>query len=160
LGLISFVGSTLLAMTAQQYLPAAVNSLLNNLSPLWLSLYATVMGRARHASLLLAGSLLAAGGGAPGVPGARVRAGGGGGGGAGGGRGGGTGGAGDRGALLAGAGAGFWLGACLSLSGSLLIAYSNLLARRVMVGRDPLATTAVAAGWATIPLVALLGFGF
>ncbi|MDQ3702003.1 MAG: DMT family transporter [Chloroflexota bacterium] len=47
----------------------------------------------------------------------------------------------------------------LSVGGSVLIAYSNLVARRVMAGRDPFATTAVAAGWATVPLVALLALG-
>jgi drug/metabolite transporter (DMT)-like permease len=41
----------------------------------------------------------------------------------------------------------------------MLIAYSNLVARRVMVGRDPFATTAVAAGWGTIPLLLLLLLG-
>jgi drug/metabolite transporter (DMT)-like permease len=41
----------------------------------------------------------------------------------------------------------------------MLIAYSNLVARRVMVGRDPFATTSVAAGWGTIPLLLLLLLG-
>ena len=55
----------------------------------------------------------------------------------------------------------FALGAAIALSGSMLIAYSNLVARRVVAGRDPFATTAVAAGWASLPLLAplLLGIG-
>ncbi|MGH2350994.1 MAG: DMT family transporter [Chloroflexota bacterium] len=175
LGLISFAGTSLLAMTAQQFLPAAVNGLLNNLSPLWLALYATVAGRARSAPLLLAGSTLAAAGvvavllgdalfggtlvppgagllgSAPGVASA-------------------TGGAqsavaqaesltlpllqGERGWRGT-----VWIGVGLSLCGSMLIAYSNIVARRVMRGRDPLATTAVAAGWAALPLLAALSLG-
>ena len=156
LGLISLAGTSLLAMLAQQFLSAAVNGLLNNLSPLWLALYATATGRARKAPLLLAGSLLAAAGvalvllgdswgplalrrrpppdagSAPGSPPLQPPAGG---------------------------GSDLALGATLALGGSMLIAYSNLVARRVMVGRDPFATTAVAAGWGTIPLLLLLLLG-
>jgi len=159
LGLISLAGTSLMAMTAQQFLPASVNGLLNNLSPLWLALYTTVSGRARNAPLLLAGSAVAAVGvalvllgGAP----APVASG--------------------STALAAPAGSGassvsggfgisgnaaFALGATISLCGSMLIAYSNLVARRVIARRDPFATTAVAAGWASLPLAAplLLGIG-
>lgn len=148
LGMISLVGTSLLAMTAQETLPAGVNGLLNNLSPLWLALYATVAGRARHPLLLLAGSAVAAGGvatvllgdalffSAPAGGGGEVPA--------------------EVGFVLDG---GTASGVILSVGGSVLIAYSNLVARRVMAGRDPFATTAVAAGWATVPLVALLSLG-
>ena len=178
LGLISLAGTSLMAMTAQQFLPAAVNGLLNNLSPLWLALYTALTGRARNAPLLLAGSGLAAVGVAlvllggappPPPPSAPAAA------------------ASGPSALapppallsapasvsrpfldsgddrpLAGGLSGsvaFALGAAISLSGSMLIAYSNLVARRVMAGRDPFATTAVAAGWASLPLVAPLALG-
>jgi drug/metabolite transporter (DMT)-like permease len=157
LGLIGLAGTSLLAMLAQQYLSAAVNGLLNNLSPLWLALYATATGRARKAPLLLAGSLLAAAGvalvllgdtwgplalagaGAPGPPVLSAPPG--------------------PPQPLAGGGSDLALGATLAVGGSMLIAYSNLVARRVMVGRDPFATTAVAAGWGTIPLLLLLLLG-
>jgi len=165
LGLISLAGTSLLAMIAQQFLPAAVNGLLNNLSPLWLALYTTATGRARNAPLLLAGSALAAVGvalvllgGAPAPVAAGTAA---------------LAAPADPGPLPASGGffvsggagisgnAAFALGAAISLSGSMLIAFSNLVARRVMVGRDPFATTAVAAGWASLPLLAplLLGIG-
>jgi drug/metabolite transporter (DMT)-like permease len=130
-------------MVAQQLLPAAVNGLLNNLSPLWLALYATVAGRARNAPLLLAGSGLAVVGVALVLLGDVSAAG--------------------QQAASAAPGLtglpGLALGAALSVGGSILIAFSTLVARRVLVGRDPFATTAVAAGWATIPLLALVALG-
>jgi drug/metabolite transporter (DMT)-like permease len=147
LGLTSLAATTLLAMVAQQLLPAAVNGLLNNLSPLWLALYATAAGRARHAPLLLAGSGLAVVGVALVLLGDASAA---------------------VGQQAAPAGAGLSglsglpalaLGAALSVGGSVLIAFSTLVARRVLVGRDPFATTAVAAGWATIPLFILVALG-
>jgi drug/metabolite transporter (DMT)-like permease len=181
LGLISLAGTSLMAMTAQQFLPAAVNGLLNNLSPLWLALYTALTGRARNAPLLLAGSSLAAVGVAlvllggaspppppaasaaaasaaaasgPSAPAPALLS---------------TPASGSRSFLDSGAGsppggglsgsAAFALGATISLGGSMLIAYSNLVARRVMAGRDPFATTAVAAGWASLPLVAPLALG-
>ncbi len=139
LGLISFAGTSLLAMGAQQLLPASLNSVLNNLAPLWLALYAALQRRARQAGLLLGGSLLAALGVAVVLLGDAFAAG--------------------------GAGAGLalhgtaWLGAALSLTGSALIAVSMLVARRVMPGRDAVAVTSVAAGCAALPLGALLGLG-
>ncbi|HEX2186955.1 MAG TPA: DMT family transporter, partial [Chloroflexota bacterium] len=151
LGLVSFLGTSVMAMTAQAFLPAAINSLLNNLGPLWLALYAVLAGRARHAPLLLAGSTVAIAGVAAvllgelpfgGVSGSAQGQG----------TGPGQGPAAAAHSLVA-------VGAALSLGGSLLIAYSNLLARRVMAGRDPLATTAVAAAWASVPLGAALALG-
>src|SRR5438067_941995 len=60
LGVLSFAGTTLLAVGAQQFLPSSVNSVLNNLAPLWVAIYATVAGQAGNAALLVGGSALAA----------------------------------------------------------------------------------------------------
>ena len=62
LGLVNFAGTSVLAMTAQQYLPASVNGLVNNLAPLWLSIWAATTGGALRPLLLVAGSAIAAGG--------------------------------------------------------------------------------------------------
>jgi drug/metabolite transporter (DMT)-like permease len=131
-GVISFCGTSLIAMSAQQLLPASINGVLNNLAPLWIALYAALTGRARNAVLLVAGSALAAAG----VAGVLLA----------------RGGAGDA-ATLAGPAAA--LGVLLSLSGSLLIAVAQVLTRRLMPGRDPLALTAVGAAWGALPLLAL-----
>src|SRR6266542_2214946 len=61
-GTISFAGTSLMAMTAQRFLPASVNGLLNNLSPLWIAVYATFAGRARSGPLLVAGTVGASAG--------------------------------------------------------------------------------------------------
>lgn len=139
LGLLSFVATSLLAVGAQQLLPASLNSVLNNLAPLWLALYAAFQRRARRAGLLVGGSLLAALGVATVLLGDSF--------------------------ATREASAGFalqgtaWFGAALSLTGSALIAVSMLVARRVMPGRDAVAVTSVAAGCAALPLGALLGLG-
>jgi drug/metabolite transporter (DMT)-like permease len=135
-GLISFTGTSMLAMSAQQLLPASVNGLLNNLSPLWIALYTAFAGRARSAPLLVSGSVIAAAG-----VGAVL-----------------LGGATSEGPLVAGPST--WLGVAISLSGSLLIACAQVITRRVVRGRDPLALTAVAAAWGALPLLALLVAGF
>jgi drug/metabolite transporter (DMT)-like permease len=137
LGVLSFAGTTLLAVGAQQYLPASVNTVLNNLGPLWVAIYATVAGHAGSAPLLIGGSALAALGVAMVVIGGADTA------------------------LTASAAhpGRFALGAAISLSGSLLIAVTQVLARRLMPRRDPLAVTAVAAGWGALPLFALLVAG-
>ena len=54
-GLLNFVGTSLLVLSAQRFLPASVNGLLNNTSPLWLALAAALLGRAVHPSRLLDG---------------------------------------------------------------------------------------------------------
>lgn len=136
-GLISFTGTSLIAMTAQQLLPASVNGLLNNLSPLWIALYAAAIGRSRNGPLLVAGAALAAVGVGLVLFGRTDSA------------------ATDP--LPFGTLA---LGSAISLSGSLLIACANVLTRRVMRGRDPLALTAIAAAWGALPLIALLVFGW
>lgn len=130
LGTISFVGTSLLAMAAQRFLPAAVNGLLNNTAALWLALGAAALGRARNGLLLVLGSSLAlAGVGLVLLPGAGP-------------------------AVLAAAPLD-WRGVALSLTGSVLIAVSNVVARRTMRGANALAATALAAGWAVLPLLAL-----
>lgn len=136
LGVISFTGTSIVAMTAQQFLPASINGLLNNLGPLWLALYTAAAGRARHGGLLIAGSLVAAGGVALVLLG--------------------------DGSLLAGGvalGGQAWIGIPLSLGGSVLIACSTLVVRRVVAGRDALAVTALATGWGAIPLLIPVLFG-
>jgi drug/metabolite transporter (DMT)-like permease len=130
-GIISFAGTSLIAMTAQRLLPASINGLLNNLAPLWLAVYAAFAGRARSGPLLIAGSALAAVG---------------------------------VGVVLLGGGstgdvslsAQLTLGAAISLGGSVLIAFSQTYTRRLMVGSDPLALTAVNAAWGTLPLLVLV----
>lgn len=129
-GLISFTGTSLLAMTAQRLLPASVNGLLNNLSPLWIAVFTATAGAAHSAPLLIAGASLAAAGVAAVLLGG-----------------------GETAALTLSAETA--LGVAISLAGSLLIACANLVTRRVMSGRDPLALTAVAAGWGALPLLAL-----
>ena len=136
-GVINFTGTSIIAMTAQQFLPASVNGLLNNLAPLWLALYAAAAGRARNAAVLLAGSAVAVAGIALvlfGNPAGRTGL---------------------------EAGGTFWLGAAIALGGSLLIAFANVLVRRVMRGRDAVALTAIGAGAGALPLLVplLLGFG-
>jgi drug/metabolite transporter (DMT)-like permease len=137
-GVVSFTGTSLIAMTAQGLLPASVNGLLNNLSPLWIALFAVAAGRSRNGPLLVLGATIAAAGVGLVLFG--------------------------RGETDVAVGAStrtveFALGAALSLSGSLLIAFANVLTRSVMRGRDPLALTAVAAGWGSLPLLALLVLG-
>ncbi len=133
LGTVSFVGTSLLAMAAQRLLPAAVNGLLNNTAALWLALGAAALGRARNGLLLVLGSALAlVGVGLVLLPGA--------------------------GAAALGAAPLDWRGVALSLTGSVLIAVSNILARRTLRGANPLAATALAAGWAVPPLLVLTLF--
>ena len=133
-GVISFTGTSLLAMTAQRLLPASINGLLNNLAPLWIAIGVAFAGRAKSAPLLLAGSAVAAIGvaivllgGTSGTDGVSLTA-----------------------------SPGTMLGVAISLAGSMLIACSQVLTRRLMRGRDPLALTAAGAAWGTLPLLALV----
>ena len=134
IGVISFAGTSLIAMTAQQFLTASVNGLLNNLAPLWLAVYASFAGRARSGAQLVLGTLLASagvgvvllgGGESGGLPLTRLTA----------------------------------LGVCISLGGSLLIAFSSVNTRRLVRGRDPLALTAAGAAWGALPLLFLVAAG-
>lgn len=115
LGTMSFGVNAMLAMAAQAYLPASVNGLLNNLHPLWLAVGTAALGRAPRPAVLLAGSLLAVLGMALVLHPA-----------------------GAPGAIAP-------LGVALSVLGSLSIAGSSVLGRRIMPGRTAIATTGFAA---------------
>ena len=143
LGTLSFVGTSLLAMTAQSLLSASVNALLNNLGPLWLAIGAVVLGRASRPGSLLVGSLLALVGVALVVssPGAAP----------------------DGGSWWASLTSADPRGVALALVGSILIAASVVLARRIFPGRDAIAATALATGWAAVvltPIVLAYAGGF
>lgn len=127
----SFFGSSLLAMLALGLLPASVIGLLNNTSPLWLAIGAACFAPPRRPLALVAGS----------------------------------------GAAFAGVGLIFFpeilrgslnvpaslnpLGVLLAVSGSWVIAASTLIGRRVMLGGDPIAISALASG-AAVPLLGIL----
>jgi drug/metabolite transporter (DMT)-like permease len=131
LAVLSFSGSTILAMIASNLLPASVNGLLNNTHPLWIAAGTAVLYPPRRPALLIGGSLLALLGVAlvffPDLSLASL---------------------GDPGALnLA--------GVVVSLAGSGVIALSNVVGRRTMPGGEPLAILALASAAAIPPLVAL-----
>ncbi len=138
-GIINFAGTSVLAMLAQQYLPASVNGLVNNLGPLWLSIWAATTGGAGRPVFLILGSVIAA----IGVSGVLL---------------------GDE---LLGSDvtslpaptSATWVGVALSLSGSVLIAYQNYLARRVVRGIDPVALTAAGAAIGSLATGAVLAVG-
>jgi drug/metabolite transporter (DMT)-like permease len=138
IGTVSFAGTSLMAMTAQRFLPASINGVLNNLAPLWVAAYAAVSGRARSGPLLVGGTLLASMGVALVLLGGQAPT--------------------DAAGRAAPAEE-LALGAAISLAGSVLIAFSNVATRRLMRGRDPLALTAVGAACGTAPLLALAVFG-
>jgi drug/metabolite transporter (DMT)-like permease len=129
LGLLSFSGSSILAMLATGLLPASVNGLLNNTHPLWIALGTAAFFAPRRPWLLVGGSVLALAGVGlvfwPG-PGASV-----------------------------GVGPLSLLGVAVSLGGSGVIALSTVVGRRVMPGADPLAISALASGMGLPPLLAL-----
>jgi drug/metabolite transporter (DMT)-like permease len=139
LTLVSFSGSSILAMIALQYLPASVNGLLNNTHPLWLAIGTALFFTPRRPGLLVVGSVVAL----IGValiffPDLSLSS-------------------------IAGPAALSPLGVALSLLGSGVIACSAVLGRRVMRGGDPILISAVASGVA-VPLMAALtlangGFG-
>ena len=133
LGLMNFVGTSLLVLSAQRFLPASVNGLLNNTSPLWLALAAALLGRAIHPGRLLTrGRSSRSSAWALVVIGADTAAG----------------------------SAPWWQafatadlrGVGLSLAGSVLIAIATIVARRVMPGRDAIAATSLACLWAALVL--------
>ncbi len=145
LGLVNFAGTSVLAMTAQQFLPASVNGLINNLAPLWLSVFAAMMGTAVRPVLLVAGSALAAVGVAIVLLGDTVLASF----------------TGGSGAIMPDPDATTWIGVAISLTGSVLICYQNYLARKVVQGHDPVAITALgsACGSLMVGLVLATGTG-
>ena len=145
LGIVNFAGTSVLAMTAQQFLPASVNGLINNLAPLWLSIFAAMMGTAVRPVMLVAGSGLAAVGVAIVLLGDTLLASF----------------TGGSGATMPDADATTWIGVAISLTGSVLICYQNYLARKVVQGLDPVAITALgsACGSLIVGLVLATGTG-
>ncbi len=139
LGLVNFAGTSVLAMTAQQFLPASVNGLVNNLAPLWLSIWAATTGGAARPILLVAGSAIAAVGVAAVLLGDALF--------------------GTGAAVLPDPTPNTWMGVAISLSGSLLIGYQNAVARRVMPGHDAIAITALGAATGSLATGIVLAFG-
>ena len=136
LGLMNFVGTSLLVLSAQRFLAASVNGLLNNTSPLWLALAAALLGRAVHPSRLLTGSLIALVGVGLVVIGADTAA--------------------SSGPWWQAFATADLRGVGLSLAGSVLIAIATIVARRVMPGRDAVAATSLACLWAALVLTPLV----
>jgi drug/metabolite transporter (DMT)-like permease len=132
-------------MTAQQFLPASVNGLINNLAPLWLSIFAAMMGTAVRPVMLVTGSALAAVGVAIVLLGDTLLASF----------------TGGSGATMPDADATTWIGVAISITGSVLICYQNYLARKVVQGLDPVAITALgsACGSLIVGLVLATGTG-
>ena len=130
LGLFNFAVSQILTMLAQTLLPASVNGLLNNTHPLWVAIASALFYPPPRPGLLVIGSAVALFGvGLVFLPDLAV----------------GT----AAGAALSP------LGIALSLAGSGVIAIGTGVARRVMVGSDPLAITTLALGAAILPTTAL-----
>ena len=127
LGIVNFAGTSVLAMTAQQFLPASVNGLINNLAPLWLSIFAAMMGTAVRPVMLVTGSALAAVGVAIVLLGDTLLASF----------------TGGSGVIMPDADFTTWIGVAISLTGSVLICYQNYLARKIVQGLDPVAITAL-----------------
>jgi drug/metabolite transporter (DMT)-like permease len=139
LGLCTFAVSQILAMLALAYLPASVNGLLNNTHPLWVAVGTALFYPPRRPALVVAGSTIAlAGVGIIFLPDV---------------------------ASDVGAGAQVLspLGMAFSLAGSGVIALGTALGRRIMPGSDPLAVSALASGFAILPMTLLTlasgGFG-
>jgi drug/metabolite transporter (DMT)-like permease len=134
LGVLNFGASQMLALGALNYLPASVNSVLNNTHPLWVAIGTAALYRTRRPALLVTGSLVALGGvGIIFLP-----------------------------ALLSSQSETISpFGVVLSLAGSGVIAVGTVLGRRVMPGNDPIAISALASAAAIVPvaLVALANGG-
>ncbi len=127
--LFSFSLSSLLALIALRWLPAGINSVLNNMGPLWLAVAAAITGHARHRVLLSAGAVVAFAGVLLVInPDA------------------------------AGAAQLDWRGVALSVTSSVVIAGQAVYGRRILPGRDALAVTALAAGFGTLVLALGLPF--
>jgi drug/metabolite transporter (DMT)-like permease len=139
LGLCTFAVSQILAMLALEYLPASVNGLLNNTHPLWVAIGTALFYPPRRPALVVAGSAVALiGVGIIFLPDLALDVG-------------------------TGAQALSPLGVALSLAGSGVIALGTALGRRIMPGSDPLAVSALASGFAILPMSLLTlasgGFG-
>ena len=143
LGIVNFAGTSVLAMTAQQFLPASVNGLINNLAPLWLSIFAAMMGTAVRPVMLVTGSALAAVGVAIVLLGDTLLASF----------------AGGWVAVMPDPDATTWIGVAISLTGSVLICYQNFLTRKVVQGLDPVAITALGSACGSLIIGAVLATG-
>ncbi len=131
LALMSFSGSSIIAMIALGLLPASVNGLLNNTHPLWVALGTAAFLSPPRPRLLIAGSLIAlAGVGVVLFPDLSTTG-------------------------FGGSHALNPLGVALSLVGSLVIAGSTVVGRQVMRKGDPIAISAIASG-AAVPLLVVL----
>jgi probable blue pigment (indigoidine) exporter len=136
---LSFAGSSVLAMLALGLLPASVNGLLNNTHPLWVALGTAAFFAPRRPFVLLGGCAIAmVGVGLVLFPDLSF-------------------------STLGGANALNPLGVALSIAGSFVIAGSTVMGRQVMRKGDPIAISALASGLA-VPILAVLvlktgGFG-
>ncbi len=135
LGLLNFSVSQMLALSALEFLPASVSGVLNNTHPLWVATATAVLRPPRHPRLLVIGSAIAL------VGVVLVFAP----------------------DLMTGIPILSAVGVGLSLAGSLVIASGTVIGRRVVLGRDPIAVSAVASGAAIVPVSVLTlasgGFG-
>lgn len=132
IGGLSFAGSSVLAMLALTLLPASANGLLNNTHPLWVAIGTAILYPPRRPAVLVAGSIVALVGIALVFFPDRSFSG------------------------VAGANALDPLGVALSLAGSVVIATSTVVGRRVMPGSDPITISALASGAALLPLLVLV----
>jgi drug/metabolite transporter (DMT)-like permease len=128
LGLLNFGTSQVLALSALNFLPASVNSVLNNTHPLWVALGTVLLLTVRQPLVLLGGSAVALiGVGLIFLP--------------------------DL--LLGPLGQITPVGVALSLAGSGVIALGTVVGRSVMRGSDPLAVSALASSAAILPVTGL-----
>ena len=131
ISILSFSGSSVIAMIALGMLPASVNGILNNAHPLWIALGTAAFVAPRRPLLLVTGSALALiGVGLVFFPDLSFDS-------------------------IAGPNALNPLGVAISLFGSGVIAVSTVLTRRVMRNGDPLAITGLASALA-VPFVGIL----
>jgi drug/metabolite transporter (DMT)-like permease len=132
LSLVSFSGSSVIAMIAAGLLPASINVLLNNTHPVLVSIGTAAFFAPRRPVVLLAGTAVAfAGVGLVLFPDLSF-------------------------SMLGGPDALDPLGVALSLIGSVIIAGSTVLGRQVMRKGDPIAISALASGAAVPFLLALV----
>jgi drug/metabolite transporter (DMT)-like permease len=125
LGVLNFGASQMLALSALNYLPASVNSVLNNTHPLWVAIGTALLYRPARPAMLVVGSLIALlGVGVVFLP-----------------------------DLLSNQSEAISpIGVALSLAGSAVIAIGTVIGRRVMPGNDPIAISALASAAAIVPV--------
>jgi drug/metabolite transporter (DMT)-like permease len=131
LGVLNFGISQMLALGALEFIPASVNSVLNNTHPLWVAAGTAIWFPPRRPVWLVGGSIVAL----IGVIIVFLPD------------------------LLSSAAVGLsattGIGIALSLAGSGVIAIGTVLGRRVIPDSDPMAVTALASGFASIPMLLL-----